>query len=386
MKKYSNTPVINDDRTLQITGDILTENIPFAPSGRQVAETVFDIMLRAAAEADSIENTCKTLRDAPSGKTVRTCLEQYGSVTETEVYVNHALQAQLPPRIRNGRQPVAIDYNRLPYYGNPSPEEAPYICKGKAESGTTRFYVYATLYVIRKGKRVTAALTSVKPDDTYVAVITRLLDKTASLNIKMKCLYADKAFFNVPVIRWLKALGIPFVIPVVIRGKKGGTRQLIRDKRTRKTVYTMESSEYGTVTFNVWIVCVYSKGKYGKHGTEVFAYAVNNIGIGLRGIFKDYRKRFGIETGYRLKNLCRIKTTVKNPAVRLLFVGLSFIIVNLWVYILWKYVSYPRKGGRLICRELFPLKLMLIFLREAVGRKHKTVNTIYFKQNKISIY
>ncbi len=128
MKKHSNTPVINDDRTLQITGDILTENIPFAPSGRQAAETVFDIILRAAAESDSIENTCKTLRDAPGGKTVRTCLEQYGSVTETEVYINHALQAQPPPRIRNGRQPVAIDCNRLPYYGNPSPEEASYIC------------------------------------------------------------------------------------------------------------------------------------------------------------------------------------------------------------------------------------------------------------------
>ncbi len=51
----------------------------------------------------------------------------------------------------------------------------------------------------------------------------------------------------------------------------------------------MESSEYGAVTFDVWIVCVYSKGEYGKHGTEAFAYAVCNIGIGQRGIFKDYR-------------------------------------------------------------------------------------------------
>jgi len=377
MKKHSGTPVLNDDRTLRITGDILTENIPFAPSGRQVAETVFDILLRAAAGADSIENTCKTLQDAPSGKTIRTCLEQYDSVTDTEEYINRTLQARLPPRIRDGRQPVAIDYNKLPYYGNPSSEEAPYICRGKAESGTTRFYVYATLYVIRKGKRVTVALTCVRPDDMYVAVITRLLDKITSLNIKIKCLYADRGFFNVPVIRWLKALDISFLMPVVIRGKKGGTRRLVRDKRTRKTTYTMESSEYGTVTFDVWIVCVYSKGKYGKHGTEVFAYAVNNIGIGLRGIHRDYRRRFGIETSYRQKNLCRIRTTVKNPAIRVFFVGLSFSIVNLWVYILWEYVSYPRKGGRLIFRDLFSLKQMLSFLREAVGRKYKTVSIIW---------
>ncbi|MCP4156692.1 MAG: transposase [bacterium] len=235
MKKHSDAPVMNDDRTLRITGEILTENIPFAPFGRQAAETIFDIMLRAAAGADSIENTCKTLQDAPSGKTVRTHLEQYGSVTDMEVHMNRALQARLPPpRVRDNRQPLAVDYNKLPYYGDPSYEEMPYVCKGKAESGTTRFYVYATLYVIRKGKRVTVALIIVRPDDTYVAVITRLLDKIASLNIKIKCLYADKGFFNVPVIRWLKALGITFVIPVVIRGEKGGPVSLSEIRKLGK--------------------------------------------------------------------------------------------------------------------------------------------------------
>ncbi len=139
----------------------------------------------------------------------------------------------------------------------------------------------------------------------------------------------------------------------------------------------MESVKYGAVTFDVWVVCVYSKGIYGKHGTEVFAYAVNNIGISLRGIHRDYRRRFGIETSYRQKNLCRIRTTVKNQAVRLFFVGLSFTIVNLWVYILWKYVSYPGKGGRLIFRDLFSLKQMLSFLRVAVGRKYKTNNIMW---------
>ncbi|MDM8543786.1 hypothetical protein QUF90_22145 [Desulfococcaceae bacterium HSG9] len=212
MKKHSDRLVLSDGRTLRITRDILTENIPFAPSGRQDAEMIFDIMLRAAAGADSIENTCKTLQDAPSGKTVRTRLEQYRSVTDMEVHLNRALQALLSLRVRDSRQPLAVDYNMPPYYGNPSPEEMPYMCKGQAESGTTRFYVYATLYVIRKGKRVTVAIVTVMPDDTYVAVITRLLHKIASLNIKIECLYADKGFFNVPVIRHLKALGITFVI------------------------------------------------------------------------------------------------------------------------------------------------------------------------------
>ncbi len=52
-------------------------------------------------------------------------------------------------------------------------------------------------------------------------------------------------------------------------------------------------------------------------------------------IHQDYRKRFGIETSYRLKNICRIRTTTKNPIIRLLYVGISFLLVNIWIYLLW---------------------------------------------------
>jgi hypothetical protein len=50
----------------------------------------------------------------------------------------------------------------------------------------------------------------------------------------------------------------------------------------------------------------------------------------------------------------------------LLFVALAFILVNLWIYLLWDYVSVTRRGGRKIDRNLFPLKTMLGFLAHAV--------------------
>ncbi len=42
----------------------------------------------------------------------------------------------------------------------------------------------------------------------------------------------------------------------------------------------------------------------------------------------DYRKRFGIESSYRQKNLCRIPTTTKNPVTRLLFVGIVNSVIH----------------------------------------------------------
>ncbi len=48
---------------------------------------------------------------------------------------------------------------------------------------------------------------------------------------------------------------------------------------------------------------------------------------------RHYRDRFDIETSYRIKNQCRIRSTTKKPALRLLFAALAFVLVNLWVYL-----------------------------------------------------
>ncbi len=110
---------------------------------------------------------------------------------------------------------------------------------------------------------------------------------------------------------------------------------------------------------------------------QYFVYVVYKIKTNLDYIYQDYRKRFGIETSYRLKNICRIRTNNKNPTLRLLFIGISFLLVNIWVNLLWRRISRKRKGSRLIYRTLFTLKQMLAFLSQAIERKYQVVEIIY---------
>jgi putative transposase len=84
-----------------------------------------------------------------------------------------------------------------------------------------------------------------------------------------------------------------------------------------------------------------------------------------------------METSYRLKNQCRIRTTTKNPVVRLLFVALAFILVDLWIYLLWQFVSRTQRGGQVVYRERFSLKTMLEFLSHAVERHFPLITAIY---------
>jgi len=231
--------------------------------------------------------------------------------------------------------------------------------------------------VITKNKRVTLAVRGVRSFDTSVAIITYLLASLDALHIKVKKLYLDRGFFSVPVIRWLQALDIPLLMPAIKTGKKAGIKQFLTGRKSYRTTYTMTKSKDNVVTFDLWIICKYKKGKRGQKGVEYFAYVVYKVKTSLDYIHKDYRKRFGIESSYRLKNLCRIRTTNKKPVLRLLFVGISFILVNIWVNLLWLKISVHRKGGRLIYRQLFGLKQMLAFLCQAVERKYQVIESIY---------
>ena len=272
---------------------------------------------------------------------------------------------------------MAIDLNLIPYYGKPDIDEEPYIYRSQAKSGTCSFYAYATLYILTKGKRITLAIRGVRWLDTNVAIITYLLAELYTLKVNIKTLYLDRGFFSISVIRWLQALDIPFVMPAIRRGQQGDINQFLIGRSSYKTTYTMGQEKDNHVSFDLWIICKYKKGKRKQHGIEYFAYVVYKSTTNLSYIHQDYRKRFGIESSYRLKNLCRIRTNNKKPVLRLLFVAISFLLVNIWVYLLWVKISRKRQGRRLIYRKLFGLKQMLAFLRQVVERKYGIVEGIY---------
>ncbi len=372
----ANSPSLTDSETLKEVVNCLTENLPIKTQGKCEQQTIFEILIRAATQKDTIENTSKVLTNVPTSKNIYYHLGKYSDLNSLESDLNAALQSRIPDGIQKGKHKIAIDFNLIPYYGTPSPSESPYIYRSQAKNGTCSFYAYATLYVIKKNQRVTLAIKAVQTQDTLVAIITYLLALISPLILKIERLLLDREFFCVPVIRWLQALDIPFEMPAIIRGKHGGTRQLIRGRRSYKTTYTLHSDKYGSVTFIVGIICTYKKGKRREYGREFFVYAVHKVKLSLHSIHDDYRLRFGIESSYRMKNQCRIKTTIKNPTIRFLFVALAFLIINIWIYLLWHYLSTLRRSSKKAFSYLFTLKQMLEFLRQTIDRNYGVVNEV----------
>jgi len=63
--------------------------------------------------------------------------------------------------------------------------------------------------------------------------------------------------------------------------------------------------------------------------------------------------------------------------LRLLYVALAFILVNLWIYLLWEKVSAIRRGGQQVFQERFPLKTMLSFIRQVIEQHFPLVRAVY---------
>ncbi|MHC5611814.1 MAG: ISH3 family transposase, partial [Nostoc sp.] len=287
---------LTDLETLEEVLECLVENFSIETQGICDQKTLFEILIKAASSGDSIENTAKLLKNVPTANDIRYHLNKINNFEELEAQINQALKSRIPLGVKKGCLKIAIDLNLICYYGSPTSEESTYIYRSQPKAGTHSFYAYATLYVITKNKRVTLAIRGVRRFDTSVAIITYLLAELDSLKINVKKLYLDRGFFNTPVIRWLQALDIPFLMPAIKTGKEGGIKELLKGKKSYKTNYTITRSKDDSVTFDLWIVCKYRNGKHKKHGVQYFVYVVYKIKTNLEYIYQDYRKRFGIET------------------------------------------------------------------------------------------
>ena len=367
-KSLSPPPSLSDEETLNAAVACLSEHVELETQGQFSRRSLFEVLIWAASRHDSIEHTSELLEGVPSGNGIRHHLAKFKEMGSLERQLNGALHSKLPGQIVNRRQRLAIDLHLIPYYGKASQTEGNYVYRSCAKSGTTRFFAYATVYVIRAHQRVTLAVHAVPKGETLVATITYLLAAIEPLKVKVKRLYLDRGFFSVPVIRWLKALGIPFLMPGVIRGKTGGTRALCTGSRSYRTSYCLKSQKYGAVHCPMVVVCRYHKGRKQKHGIQYLLYVAYRIKVTPHQLHHHYRERFGIETSYRIKNHCRIRSTTKKPTLRLLFAALAFVLVNLWVYLLWSRLSLTCRGGRRIYDSLFPLRTMLEFLSQAIER------------------
>lgn len=373
---------LTDEDTRQEAVERLTRYLPLQVSGYECsAETVIDVLVKAAVSGQTIEAVCKDLDEMVAGETIRGYLNEQVRVDDLhrlEQQVNQALVAGLPRRIWKPKLEIAIDLHDEPFYGH-SPELLALTCGGKAHKGTTRFFRVATAYLIFKDMRLTLGLLFVRPEDELAEIVAALGRRLRILGFKVKRLYLDKGFCSIPVLRHLEKSGWSAILACPIRGKKGGTRGLCQGNKSYRTQHTFKSNENGSFTAPLAIVRSYTSHKRSKRKKRRaiwLVYVVLNGQFNPKTVRKLYRKRFGIETSYRCMRQVRAWTTSRNGALRFLLMSLGFILINLWVELRWRFCQIKQRGRRQIDAKRFELQRLVSFLNRAIQKIYGVVSFI----------
>lgn len=274
-----------------------------------------NLLLKAVAEGSSLEAVCADSCGVVDSNTLREQVNAALPVDEfrqQEAEMNAALQAALPKGMPRGGLEVAIDTHDEPFYGK-TPQLRAYTCKTRAKAGTTRFFRIASAYVIWREVRLTLALTYVLPEDNLPQVVAKLLTRLKQIGLHATVLYVDKGFCSGEVIGYLQRTGQAAILACPIRGKQGGIRALCQGRGSFATDYTFTD---GTPAQLVLVDTRVRDPKTKRKHRKWLAFVTVHLDWTPRQVHTKYRRRFGIESSYRLLRQVKVLTNSRNPALR----------------------------------------------------------------------
>ena len=336
--------VLNAEDVRGMMLDVMETHLSLRTEGyRSSTNQTFHLLLKAVAEGSSLEAVCADSGGIVASNTLREQLNGALAVSELrqqEGEMNAALQAAIPVGMPRGGLEVAIDTHDEPFYGK-TPELRAYTCKTRAKAGTSRFFRIASAYVIWREVRLTLALTYVLSEDTLPRVVEKLLNQLAQLGLHATVLYLDKGFCSGEIIGYLQRVGQAAVLACPIRGKQGGIRALCRGRGSSTTDYTFTD---GTTARLVLVDTRVRNPKTKRKQRKWLAFVLVLLDWTPQQVYTKYRRRFGIESSYRLLRQVKVLTNSRNPALRFFFLGLGLLMQNVWVLARWLFTRRPGKG------------------------------------------
>jgi putative transposase len=286
-----------------------------------------DLILHMIFTGDYAENGSETLKQkrnrTPNADTFLYHLKNYKNIGQIQrmyqTYFEMIWESAKKANMFRRPVDVAIDFTDWFFYGD---RNAPMVVEKKPERGTTHCYRFATISIVEPKQRFTLLAIPVGPMNRKETIIRTLLNYAAQ-RVKIKRLYADRGFFDSNSIEIFKRFQIKFIIPCSANQR---IKRILEIMPAPKVItnYVMINSR-----FNVILV----EDEFGIK--RAFATNIdfdeNDVGLSKR-LFYLYSKRWGIETGYRVKkHSFRAKTTSKNYFIRLFYFLFSALLYNLWI-------------------------------------------------------
>ena len=329
----------------------------YAAQSKWKSADVFRRLAQASLETTSLEDVCANY-DGCSADTVQYRLKEL-DFTQTVQQINDILRyiAQGFKLHKNQKITVAIDVTDHPWYGDTDHELS---VGSKIKSGTVFFNRYFTACIITKTYRIPIFFRPLRQED---GVSPHFLVEELIREVFWWCpfsrILADAWFFSLDLFELLSMYKIAFLFNLKVRDKVKKRIEMIKYTQhmlaIEDGVNTLNSKEYyqwlkknDLLTFKfesaftlrnfhqfpVVLQTVLQKKQKGrkkyKEYVTIFSYT-SNIDASGEHLKSLYKKRWGIETQYRIARQFQAKTCSLSTGLRILLKGLGYVLTALWL-------------------------------------------------------
>jgi len=350
------------DAVLQPLNDHVTIKI----NGSLTCEDIFRTVVNMAVNKTSVHCVSKQYQDIACETSILYHLKKLD--IEELILSNEKILLQNPIKTlkTDKSYEFAVDFTNDPYYGKTDSSFEKYVIRGQAKKSTNSFYSYISLYITDKNEGFTVSVLPAEKNKTKVEYLSYFLDLIKRLNFKIKILCLDREFYSIDVFEFLQNNKIPHIVPVVEKGKQ--MKQILKGNKARSEQYVMKNSTK-KILLNIVIDVKYLKGKRGKKGRENLGFVVFGAKWTPRKVSTVYRRRFAIESSYRMRNIVKPRTSSKNAIIRYFYTLISFLLKNTWVYIQRRHFTILKRGPKVVDEEKFRFDMFVILVEEWLRRK-----------------
>ena len=322
------------------------EGSPLAPVD------IYEVVLRAAVAMTSVNGVTSQTSDTPDRKAVMDWLHTLKETPMLDAVTDILALLAMTVLDRSRSRTVCLDFMDNPFHGNPEGDEDE-LRRMPARDGTTKCHRYCTAFVIARGKPLTLAVEPITGADSKADAVERVLDRVEVYPFEIDHILIDRAAYVGKVIGVLRQTAPP-VFPV--KTGKASLREKLSTKASYMTEETICENQEHEQTFPLAVHLTYQNGDRGKHGVKTTGYAAYGLEDRTpRQVAHLYSKRSAIEKSYEKFRQARALTTTLSRVIRLFYVGVGFLLEQLWVVLLWGVLARPRRGGRAIPDD-FPFR------------------------------
>ncbi|RLM88039.1 ISH3 family transposase [Haloarcula sp. Atlit-7R] len=303
---------------------------------------IMGVVLRAAVGTTSVNGVTTNTDETPNREPVMDWLHTLDKEPMLDAVNDILATMAMAVLDRDRSRTVCIDFMDNPFHGTPESDEE--IRRMAALDGTTQCHRYCTAFMIAQGKPLTLVVEPVDGGDSRADAVERVLARVELYPFEVDQILMDRAAYVGEVIGVLRAVAPP-VFPV--RTGKASLREKLAATASYMTEETICEGKEHEQTFPLAVNVSYQNGDRGKSGVKTTGYAAYGLEDRTpRQVATVYNKRSQIEKSYEKFREARAVTTTQSTTIRLFYVGVGFLLEQLWLVVQWAVLAQPRRGGR----------------------------------------